>query len=193
MIRTARPDERHAVEAVFQLAFGSDPTFRWLWPNPADYMVQFPRFVEALGGAPSYEHETAFVAEGYRGATQWLPPGVAPDGEAAYEILTGTTSPAIRRDVEHVGEQLGLSHIHEPHWYLAAIGVEPTHHGQGLGAQLLDHTLAACDRDGLPAYLESSNPRNISLYRRHGFEAVGEIQAGDSPVITPMVRPAQVR
>ena len=28
------------------------------------------------------------------------------------------------------------------------------------------------------AYLESSNPRNIPLYERHGFEALGEIQVG---------------
>ena len=48
--------------------------------------------------------------------------------------------------------------------------------------------VARCDREGLLAYLESSNPRNISLYERHGFEAVGEIQIGAAPVVTPMVR-----
>jgi hypothetical protein len=40
----------------------------------------------------------------------------------------------------------------------------------------------------LPAYLESSNPRNISLYERHGFEIIGLIQAGGSPTLTPMLR-----
>jgi ribosomal protein S18 acetylase RimI-like enzyme len=50
------------------------------------------------------------------------------------------------------------------------------------------HATERCDRDGLPAYLESSNPRNISLYQRHGFEVVGRIQAGTSPVMTPMYR-----
>jgi hypothetical protein len=38
------------------------------------------------------------------------------------------------------------------------------------------------------AYLESSNPRNIPLYQRHGFEAMGEIQVGAAPVVTPMIR-----
>jgi sRNA-binding regulator protein Hfq len=37
-------------------------------------------------------------------------------------------------------------------------------------------------------YLESSNQKNISLYLRHGFEVMGEIQMGDSPIVTPMVR-----
>ena len=44
------------------------------------------------------------------------------------------------------------------------------------------------DRDGLPAYLESSNPANISLYERHGFEVMGRIRVADSPVMTPMLR-----
>jgi hypothetical protein len=28
------------------------------------------------------------------------------------------------------------------------------------------------------------------LYQRHGFEAIDEIQAGDSPPMWPMLRPA---
>jgi RimJ/RimL family protein N-acetyltransferase len=47
------------------------------------------------------------------------------------------------------------------------------------------------DAEGLPAYLESSNPRNISLYQRFGFEAIGEIRAGGSPPVVPMLRKAR--
>ena len=36
--------------------------------------------------------------------------------------------------------------------------------------------------------VESSNPRNISLYERHGFEGLGTIQAGASPTMVPMLR-----
>jgi hypothetical protein len=46
------------------------------------------------------------------------------------------------------------------------------------------------DETGLPAYLESSNPRNIPLYERFGFELLGVIQGGDFPPITPMLRSA---
>ena len=42
-----------------------------------------------------------------------------------------------------------------------------------------------------PAYLESTNPRNISLYRRHGFEPLGEIRSADSPLLVPMLRKAR--
>jgi hypothetical protein len=50
-----------------------------------------------------------------------------------------------------------------------------------------------CDRDGVLAYLESSNPRNIPLYERHGFEILGRAQSGNSPVITPMLCKPQRR
>ena len=56
---------------------------------------------------------------------------------------------------------------------------------------LMRHALAACDRDRLPAYLESSNPANIPLYERHGFERLGAIRAGESPTVVPMLRPAR--
>ena len=44
------------------------------------------------------------------------------------------------------------------------------------------------DDDSPIACLESTNPRNLSLYERHGFEIVGQIQAGPSPTLYPMVR-----
>jgi len=50
------------------------------------------------------------------------------------------------------------------------------------------HAVRRSDADGVAAYLESSNPRNISLYLRHGFEILGTIQVGDSPTVTPMLR-----
>jgi hypothetical protein len=62
----------------------------------------------------------------------------------------------------------------------------------GFGGALMKEALVLIDEQGLPSYLESSNPRNISLYERHGFEVMGTIQFGTSPVITPMIRTASV-
>lgn len=49
--------------------------------------------------------------------------------------------------------------------------------------------LACIDEDHLHPYLESSNPANISLYRRHGFEVIREVRVGGSPPSIPMLRP----
>jgi ribosomal protein S18 acetylase RimI-like enzyme len=78
-----------------------------------------------------------------------------------------------------------------PTWHLAFIGVDPFWHGQGIGAALLSHMLERIDDEGALAYLESTNPRNITLYQRHGFEVVREIRVGSAPPLFPMSRPSR--
>jgi ribosomal protein S18 acetylase RimI-like enzyme len=72
--------------------------------------------------------------------------------------------------------QLSNQHPREPHWYLGCLGVRRSRQGQGIGGALLDEVLTSADDAGAPAYLESSNERNLTLYRRHGFEVVEEIR-----------------
>ena len=79
----------------------------------------------------------------------------------------------------------------EDAWYLAIIGVDPAYQGTGIGSQLMKKALERVDSEGLTAYLESSNPRNMSLYERCGFEVIGQIQIGECPVIHPMIREAR--
>ena len=67
-------------------------------------------------------------------------------------------------------------HPKEPaHCYLRVIGCEPDRQGQGVGSRLMQPMLEQCDARGMPAYLESSNEKNVPLYRRHGFEVTGEV------------------
>jgi GNAT superfamily N-acetyltransferase len=139
----------------------------------------------ALG---SFEHGTAYVSPDFCGTALWLPPGVHPNGEALEGVFRDTASSEHLDDLLATFERMGHSHPEEPHWYLPMIGVEPRAHGRGLGAELMGHAVARCDHEGALAYLESSNPRNISLYLRHGFEVMGEIRIGAAPLVTPMLR-----
>jgi ribosomal protein S18 acetylase RimI-like enzyme len=85
-------------------------------------------------------------------------------------------------------EQMEAFHPREVHWHLPLIGVDPSHQGQGIGSALLRHVLSACDKQKVLAYLEATSSRNILLYERHGFEALGRIQVADAPPVVPMVR-----
>jgi len=118
----------------------------------------------------------------------WLPPDVHPDENALIALLERTVSEQIQKDFFPVLEQMGRFHPSEPHWYLPFVGVDPSQQGKGFGSALLQHILIQVDRDNMLAYLESSNPRNIPLYKRHGFELLGSIQIGTSPSIAPMLR-----
>lgn len=68
------------------------------------------------------------------------------------------------------------------------MGVDPSQQGKGFGSALLQHALIQCDRDSKLAYLESTSPRSVPFYKRHGFEVLGTIQAGTLPPIFPMLR-----
>ena len=182
-------DEEHAI-AVLTLAFSADPACRWAWPDPHQFLASFPRFARAFGGR-AFDLGTAYCTPGYTGAALWLPPGVQPDEEVMVALIESTVAEQDQEAMFAVFEQMGSYHPAEPHWYLPLIGVDPSQQGKGHGSALMRHALAACDRDGTPAYLESSNPSNIPLYRRHGFELLATIQVGSTPPIFPMLRPAR--
>jgi len=70
----------------------------------------------------------------------------------------------------------------QSHWYLAVIGVDPSRKGRGVGAALPRSRPARCDKEGIAADLESSNPENVPLYEHLGFQAAG---ARDLPKARP--------
>lgn len=181
----AAADQAAVVDAL-TLSFARDPMARWSWDDPEVYLSAFPRFARAFGGK-AFEQGTAHRI-GCAGAALWLAPDVEPDAQAVAALMAATIAPAPFADGGALMEQMAAFRPKEPHWYLPIIGIDPAHQGKGLGSALLKHQLAICDRDGALAYLESSNPKNIGLYERHGFEALGRIQAGSSPIMIPMLR-----
>ena len=66
-------------------------------------------------------------------------------------------------------------HPKEEHYYLEALGTRQDMQSKGVGSAVIRHMLDRCDTEGMPAYLESSNLRNVPFYARHGFETTGEI------------------
>jgi GNAT superfamily N-acetyltransferase len=124
-------------------------------------------------------------------------------GPAGKPLLTGLAGIASLRPVvpfvaKHLITTLRMialiesSHPHVPHWYLATLGTDPEMQGKGVGSALLQPVLEHCDRDGLPAYLESSKERNVPFYARHGFAVVKEVSLpGGGPKIWTMWRDPQ--
>jgi len=185
-VQIATAADKAAATAVLTLAFSTDPAARWTWPDPKTYLAALPRFVEAFGGAAFHKGSAHYIPGA--GVALWLPPDVDSDEAAMMELMRTTVDPATASDGPQVMQQMMSYHPREPHWYLPLLGVDPARQGNGLGARLLDYANDMFDHDGVVAYLESSNPRNIGLYQRHGFEVLGTVQVGGSPVITPMRR-----
>jgi ribosomal protein S18 acetylase RimI-like enzyme len=181
------PDDAVRAIDTIALAFVADPMTRWVWPQSHQYLSVMPTFVRAFGGA-AFVRGGAFCSGDYAGAALWLAPGVHPDEERLGELMETTASPDAKEAGPAIFEQMAAYHPKEPHWYLPLIGVDPAHQGRGQGDALMRYALERFDREKMAAYLESTNPRNIALYRRHGFEELGCIKVGSSPTLVPMLR-----
>ncbi len=186
-IHTATQKDAGSLVTTLVLAFSSDPVARYMYPQPYQFLTHFPSFVRAFGGK-AFEHGTAHFTDQQIGAALWFPPGVEPDEEPLVSLIQHSIAEANQAELFAVLEQMGYYHPDEPHWYLPMLGVEPTQQGKGFGSALLQHQLRQCDRNQQLAYLESSSPKNIPLYERHGFKLLGTIQEGAFPPIFPMLR-----
>lgn len=183
------------VVEVLAVSFGADPLFGWVFPDPARRPAQIARWWDFMVTTRPPAAELWEVGD-HRAAAYWAAPleehpdsGTAADWQAAFvEMMVAETG-------DQAGERFDLfrrvtdAHPTEPHWYLRAVGTRPDSQGRGLGAAVVAPVLARCDELGIPAYLESSNPRNLPFYLRLGFGITGEIeQSRGGPVLTCMWR-----
>jgi ribosomal protein S18 acetylase RimI-like enzyme len=186
-IEVVTPAGMHRAVATMVLSFAGDPVMRYWMPEPDAYLDGFPAIVAAFGGR-AFEHGTAYATDRHSGAALWLPPGVEPDREALIASFARAVPDEKQETLFAIAEQMDGYHLDGPHWYLPLIGVDPARQRSGLGSALMEHALRQCDRDRLPAYLESTNPANLPLYQRHGFRVLGTIRVADVPPIFPMLR-----
>jgi GNAT superfamily N-acetyltransferase len=180
-------DDHERATATLTSAFVADPVERWLWPDDADFAGRYPRFAESFVD-DAIEEGTAWQLEDYAAVAVWLPPGVDPDPERIGSALRETVAAERHEDMFSILEQMEAVHPRYPHWYLPWMGVVANRQGTGLGEALLALCLARIDEDGLPAFLEAPNPRNIPFFERHGFEVRGFAQSGSCPPVGLMLR-----
>lgn len=76
----------------------------------------------------------------------------------------------------------------EPAWFLATVGVSPDHQGKGLGSAVVLPGVEAAERAGVPAFLETSAPRNLPFYERLGFTVTADVEVPEGPRTWCMTR-----
>ena len=181
-----------ALAGVLARAFDEDPVFCAILPDDAHRRRTLPvLFREWIRLLHLPHPSTSWTTEDLAGAALWSPQGewdvgfgaILRMGPRMLAAMGTRTVPGLR--VLHAIE---APHPREPHVYLRVLGVEPSSRGRGIGSRLMHPMLAQCDARGQAAYLESSNERNVPLYRRHGFEVTGEIVTHLGPKVWLMWR-----
>jgi GNAT superfamily N-acetyltransferase len=135
-----------------------------------------------------------WITEGGEAASLWVPPGVPelrPEEEVRlHPLLVELLGP--HAETVYAGfEAFERARPSEEHYYLSLLATHPAHAGHGFGMALLAENLAEVDRERLPAYLESTNPRNDARYEGAGFATTGFFVLPEGPPVTTMWRDAR--
>jgi ribosomal protein S18 acetylase RimI-like enzyme len=194
LARAGTPDARR-IAALFARAFQDDPLMRYAIPDAQQRRRLLP-WLMSLNVRYGCRYGEVYRTSEYTGAAIWLPPG-----QPTYTLWRMLHAgmfvaplrlpwPVLQRlaTVESRAQSLHERHAPDRHWYLAQIGVEPALQRQGIASHLLRPMLARADAAGLPCYLETENPANISIYPRYGFRVVAEDAVPNGPHIWAMVR-----
>ena len=201
-VRAATRADVPSLAGVLSRAFFDESQFVWMQPDddkrasllPAMFRMEIQHVHPVDRGGQVVLQDGGLVA----GAV-WAPPG-------RWKASTWRQLPGFPRLMMSLGrgnlqslakrgkalqDSLDRAHPNEPHWYLAALGVEPAAQGKGVGGALMRAGLDRCDRDGTPAYLECLE-RLVPYYQRFGFSSQGPIAMPDgAPGQVGMWRPAR--
>ncbi|MGI8792993.1 MAG: GNAT family N-acetyltransferase [Acidimicrobiales bacterium] len=192
-VLAVKAGEHDDVGATLASAFADDPLFTWMVAAkpPIESRLE-PFFSAMVKQTVRASDHLVFRTDNGAGAAVWRP--VDKWKVPPMELLRSL--PAVVRTMRlrlpamlSALSTIEKNHPIAPHYYLEMLGTRRDQQGKGVGTALIQPMLERCDREGLPAYLESSNPQNIPFYARHGFERREELTLGKgAPSVTTMWR-----
>ena len=172
-----------AVAAALSRAFYDDPLQVYTLPDPAERAALSPALFAAALRYGLVFGEVWTRAGAPAGAAVWLGPDswdITPERAAAagFDRLGGEIGEGAAErffSALAAAEPYHRSAVPAAHWYVMVIGIAPEAQGAGLGRALLQPIIDRADAAGLPCYLETANPKNVTFYERLAFERVAEI------------------
>lgn len=189
-VRKATEQDIPAMANMLAHAFHNDPIVDWVFQDEQARPKYARRFFAGRARVLIRQREI-YTVDGTVAAAMWARPDEwrDPPLRALKELAVLVPGVGIRAGRVMRGLiQVEARHPKPPHWYLAALGTEPERQGEGLATALLHAVLEDCDRDEVPAYLETGTERNVGFYTRHGFKVTEELTLPKGPPMWLMWR-----
>lgn len=172
-ITIATPADRATVVDTLVAAFVKDPVLRCLFPDEETY----PRYAAAFFGHlfdKRVHRSSIWTIGGGASVAIWEPPS-DPSAPAHGSPETSPYPADVQARVQSYDDVVHDALPTFPFWYLGVLGTHPDSAGRGWGRAVMRAGLARAAAEGLPAILETSNPGNVELYRRAGWEVLGSL------------------
>lgn len=194
-IRLADYQDTSALSAMLARAFDKDPLWRWIAGSQAGHELRLARAFATQLRHLALPGGLVWTGTEYQGAALWSEPGrwrlgILQQLRLMPEFVQVTGWRRLWEVVRAI-DAVQRAHPTTPHYYLQVLGVDPLHQGQGWSRTFLETVLVRCDQQSLPAYLETAQERNLSLYRRFGFDVSLTLTdlPGKAPPLWCMWRP----
>jgi len=168
-ITVATADDRARVVTSLIAAFPKDPVLRYLFPEEESHAQYAGAFFGHLFDK-RVQMGTIWTIERGASTAIWEPPtsgNGSPDDSLAAQLPADAFA-RVRAYDQAVHAALPSS----PFWYLGVLGTHPDSAGRRWGHAVMAAGLSRAAADGLPALLETSNPANVEMYRRAGWQVV---------------------
>jgi ribosomal protein S18 acetylase RimI-like enzyme len=189
-VRKATDADIPAMADMLARAFHEDPIVDWVFQDESARPKYARRFFAGRARVLIGQREI-YTVDGVAAAAMWARPDEWRDPPLRALKELAILVPGVGRRAARVIRglvQVEARHPKPPHWYLAVLGTDPSRQGEGLATRLLSGVLEDCDRDEVPAYLETGTERNVAFYNRHGFKVTEELRLPKGPPIWLMWR-----
>lgn len=182
-VRIATERDIGPMASMLARAFAGDPFYAYLAGDAPERAERMRVGWLGILRHSSDRLSATYTTDDHAGAAIWHRPGYGgPTFFASLRMLRSMARLAggfkrlrdISRAIEFL-EERRRHHVPEPHFYLSAIGVDPSRQGEGIGSALMRPALDLADARAVPAYLETATARNVLLYERHGFVVLEEL------------------
>jgi ribosomal protein S18 acetylase RimI-like enzyme len=177
-VRTATPEDLAVVVETAARSLDGEAMLRWSFGREG-FEERIRRHFTHYDGENLRRGWIRLAAEG-AGIAVWIPPGAREEHEAIGPAPPGEEADILGAHADLHASFWGWVGTHEPDEplrYLSHIGVMPERQGEGLGTALMHDGLAQADRDGVPAWLETSKGANVAYYESFGFRTVTDEDA----------------
>jgi GNAT superfamily N-acetyltransferase len=180
-VRRATGEDVARMVRTLARAFHDDPVFTWVMRGDPRRMTRLEGGFALFMHRVWMEQEETYTTASVAGVAVWEKPGQWKTDVGRQLALLPALLRRFGRHLPRVLRAIAAlegRHPRELHYYLPFVGVDPEWQGRGLGSAVLAPVLERCDREGMPAFLEASTPRNRALYERHGFAVSEEFKLG---------------
>jgi ribosomal protein S18 acetylase RimI-like enzyme len=182
------------VASILAECFIDDPFFDFVFGEIPDRLNAYNAFFE-LFITDGMERGKLTIAPEAQGACVWYPAEVEIFNDRFQQMLVEVVSIICNlageesgKRYEHLIQKMGDLEPKKTHCEVLFLGLKPPARGKGIGKSLLQPVLGYADEQQVGCYLVSSNPRNLSFYKRLNFQAVRAIEISPSYSITGMWR-----